>query len=143
MDSLRGCENSPFFLFLFSVARLVQQRVGDVQRLVGAALEVGTHIRKDNARERIAAARHEPVDVVLNELILHIVDALFKILGLLEPLERFGFEDIHGDVETLQHADRHLAQLVEPGFRDADLRGFLLTKAVRIDTFIFRESIEF
>ena len=59
MDSLRGCENSPFFLFLFSVARLVQQRVGDVQRLVGTAFEIGTHVRENDARERASSGEGE------------------------------------------------------------------------------------
>ena len=80
---------------------IVDERPGDADRMVAAALKIRTGIDVDDARHRLAARGQKPVGVRRDDLALIIVHILFKLLDLRQTGKILVAEDLQADADAL------------------------------------------
>jgi hypothetical protein len=57
---------------------MLEEREGDIDRVVGAAFKVVDHICKEDTADRIAFVIHKALNVIVNEVGLQIIHLLLQ-----------------------------------------------------------------
>ena len=58
--------------------RVVEECVGDIDRMVGAALQIVDHICKEDAAHRVTFVIHQTLDVIVYKVGLQIIHILLQ-----------------------------------------------------------------
>ena len=61
---------------------MLEERVGYIDRVVGAALQVVDHICKEDPADRVAFVTHKPLNMIVDKFCLEIIHLLFQNICL-------------------------------------------------------------
>ena len=58
---------------------MLEERVGDIDRMVGAALQVVDHICKEDTADGVAFVIHKTLNVIIDKVGLQVIYLLFQV----------------------------------------------------------------
>ena len=81
---------------------MVAEGAGDIDGVVGAALQVRGHIREYHTAQGVAGGVHQTFDVVLDDGLLGVVHQILQIFRFLQPGKVVLGEDVQAQLYGLQ-----------------------------------------